>query len=346
MIMHRYYRYVFIFGHGKKKIDLPGRGVEAFWNDIYDLFDLYRKLKVEKLNGTDFKTYEVRRLFKSIEEDMAEDIVELDIVIKPNCLEFFNLGEFGIFDCESIERGIRKVLLVDDLRSMHSGRNFNILRSDKLKVFFIILLEDNNETKEVELSKKELEIVLNQIGDRDGFKIHIITDLDLSADAEDYIRYNKIEAETSCELLRKINLMNLQNAIRKYEMVLKDRVIGEFQIKYPDRINDKRYKDLKYCIFKFNGASLEKRNRLRCWYDIIERVLGSKVRNQIIAVSGVTEKDIKNAKKIMNACPVYGSRHEGKMAKLRHASKDEIDFCLKVIEKFIAGWIKMSGIND
>ena len=55
------YKYMFKFGRGSKTLELLGPSISYFWNDIYDSFDIYREMFVEKLGGNVFSLSEIKR---------------------------------------------------------------------------------------------------------------------------------------------------------------------------------------------------------------------------------------------------------------------------------------------
>jgi len=93
---HPYYKYLFLFGKGDKKIVLHGKEISNYWNDIYDLFDLEGKMIVQKLNGTDFTEEEIRQLFWDLYEDMSDDQAVIKLWVPSlSKLEFWNYGDIN-----------------------------------------------------------------------------------------------------------------------------------------------------------------------------------------------------------------------------------------------------------
>jgi len=53
--MHKKYRYLFQFKKRKMEpLDLLGKSIEDFWNEIYDVFDFEGKMVVKRLDGKKF----------------------------------------------------------------------------------------------------------------------------------------------------------------------------------------------------------------------------------------------------------------------------------------------------
>lgn len=342
--MHPYYRYVFKFGRGKRKAHLHGKSVEDFWNDIYDLFDLDRKMKIEKLDGTDFKIPEVRRLFKSLEEDMEEDFAEIDLNIKPKYLEFFNMGEFELFDMNGLEKTIRRYLAIEDLKTISLKEDICIIESNKKTSIFIIIKKDINDDN---ITKNDLEKILEHINDKKEFQICLFTYDNLSEDANEFVKNNSIIIKGFDTVEHELNHRNLEYAILRYEVLMSYQLIDGFNIE-PCEINNKRFKDIKFCIKEFRKASSEKDKRFYHWYSIIERVQGSGKYDKILETASLNKKDISKITGIMNLPYIKGSRHEGKgvQIKLRPPSKEELNLCLSYTKKLIDAWIEVSKINN
>lgn len=338
--MHPYYRYVFKFGRGERKVHLHGKSVDNFWNDIYDLFNLYGKMEVEKLDGGIFKVHEINRLFKSIAEDMEDDCAEIDINIQPRCLEFFNIGEFDIFDMNGLEKTIQRYLSLEDIETISLKKDFCIMMSNKEKSIFIIVNKDINDDN---ITKDDLQKILEQTNNKKEFKICLFTYDNLSQDANEFVKNNSIIIKDFDIIERELNYRNLEFAILKYEIFLSCQLIDGFNIE-PCEINNKRFKDIKFCIKEFRKASSEKDKRFYHWYSIIERVQGSDKYDKILETATLNRKDISKITGIMNLPYIKGSRHEGKgmQIKLRPPSKEELNLCSSHTKKLIDAWIELS----
>ena len=91
--MNKKYPYVFSFKNGKEKLDYHGR-IENYWNDIYDMFDSYRDMFAERLDGKEFTIKQIKYLFSILDENMSEDFAIIKIsVITPYKLKFTNTGD-------------------------------------------------------------------------------------------------------------------------------------------------------------------------------------------------------------------------------------------------------------
>lgn len=108
---HRKYKYVFLFKkRGKfEELDLHGKSIKDFWNDIYDMFNLKGEMVVQKLNGQEFTISEIKQLFGDLLEDMIDDFLVIGLEI-PNLrtLEFINYGDEHLepLDKKIEEKGI------------------------------------------------------------------------------------------------------------------------------------------------------------------------------------------------------------------------------------------------
>lgn len=100
---HPFYKYLFIFGKGEKKIVLDGKEISNYWNDIYDLFDLEEKMIVQKTNGGDFSEEEIRQIFWDLYEDMSDDGTLIKLWIPSlKKLEFWNFGD--VLDIPAVKK--------------------------------------------------------------------------------------------------------------------------------------------------------------------------------------------------------------------------------------------------
>ncbi|WP_135611985.1 hypothetical protein [Methanococcoides sp. AM1] len=126
---HQKYKFVFYEG----QFVLYGNSVSDLWNDIYDAFDLYPEMYVERTNGKEMKQREIRELREEIFEDMEEDVLRLSSEYRNKKLYFFNEGDLFVGNRDE---------LIKNMKTLFEEMFFWIVDDAKNDVFCDFLVEN------------------------------------------------------------------------------------------------------------------------------------------------------------------------------------------------------------
>ena len=253
--MAKKYKYLFRLGHGPKSVDLLGPSVTYFWNDIYDLMDIYREMFVEKLDKEIFTVSEIKRIARDLFEDMDEDnaviwleieaggkrlrFLEIDILPGYNLDEMQKLLEvyFGEFEQPVI------VLFTKETRILH------FVEEDAM-VFLVDLEDFESGVIDVEMVKE----FIAASEKRKAKKLLLVSYQEMEDSAAKLVNTSKITFRKPDDILRKINEQNLDTALDELraEISLEKKVA--------------KFEKNKFCIFldlvKNASSNIAKKNTL------------------------------------------------------------------------------------
>ena len=213
------YRYVFKFGNGPKAHEILDPSIAYFWNDIYDLFDLYREMFVEKLNGTAFSLLEIKRLFNDLSEDMTEDSAEIWLEIQKKGMRLQFLEADTIFGFNLIEK---QKLLEGYYTSLEIAQV--VLSETKYEIVYyvekqLIALLDKMEMSETILINVEtVKILADKAKAVNAKNIAIVSWNEYTAEAKALAQELKIDLLSPDKMLQGINRKNLENAIDDFKI--------------------------------------------------------------------------------------------------------------------------------
>ncbi len=212
------YKYLFKFGRGSKTLELLGPSISYFWNDIYDSFDIYREMFVEKLGGGTFSLSEIKRLFNELSEDMEEDFAEiwLEIQNEGKRLRFLEVNILPGLDLDEQEELLREHSpFLEKPQIISSTEQYRML-------YFagegtIVLFACHGDTDRA-LSVETVKLLLDNARELSAKEMMLITWRDVNLDAKSLVAASKIKMMDSQKMLQEINQRNLDLALDEFQM--------------------------------------------------------------------------------------------------------------------------------
>lgn len=208
----RDYKYLFRFGQDPKFVDLLGPSIVYFWNDIYDLMDLYRQMIITKLDKSYFSEAEVKTLAKDLIENMEEDDAEIWLEIEDNgkSLHFFELDNIFGFNVAIHQLVISRYFGFENEILLYDSHNTRILYFTEIKTMIcIVSLEDIEEKIKPEIINQFIAMMKDNIANE---KI-LVSYSEADEKSISILEENKIITKQPDTILKEINEMNLEIAL-------------------------------------------------------------------------------------------------------------------------------------
>jgi hypothetical protein len=210
---------MFKFGHGSKTLEILGPSISYFWNDIYDTFDIYREMFVEKLGDGIFSQSEIKRLFHELSEDMDEDFAEiwLEIQNKGKRLRFLETNILPGVDINEQEELLREYF-------PSLGQSQSVLSTNECRVLYfaegntIVLLADTGSSENNELSIETVRLLLDKAREYPAKKLVLVTWGNINSEVKSLAAVSKIELLDSQRMRQEINERNLDMALDEFRM--------------------------------------------------------------------------------------------------------------------------------
>jgi len=248
------YKYLFRFGHGPKPVDLLGPSVTYFWNDIYDLMDMYREMFVEKLNKEIFTFSEIKRIARDLIEDMEEDnaVIWLEIDDGGKRLRFLEIDNLPGYDLDEMQKLLEVysgefeqpviVLSTKETRILHFVEEGTMVLLVHLEDFESGMIDVQMVEKFIAVSKER------------KAKLLLVSYQKMDDSAAKLVKHSKIAFRKPDEILKKINEQTL-------EMTL-----DEFRVDISLEEKVAKFEKGKFCVFlhlvKNASSNIAKKNTL------------------------------------------------------------------------------------
>lgn len=253
--MAKKYKYLFRFGHGPKPVDLLGPSITYFWNDIYDLMDIYREMFVERLDKEIFTFSEIKRIARDLIEDMEEDnaVIWLEIEDGGKRLRFLEIDILPGYDLDEMQKLLEVyfgefeqpviVLSTQETRILH-------LVEEGAMAFLVHLEDFESGVIDVEMVKK----FIAASKERKAKKLLLVSYQEMEDSAAKLVKNSKITFRKPDEILRKINEQNMEMAL------------DEFRVGISLEKKVAKFEKGKFCIFldlvKNASSNIAKKNTL------------------------------------------------------------------------------------
>lgn len=216
--MAKKYKYLFRFGHGPKPVDLLGPSVTYFWNDIYDLMDMYREMFVEKLNKEIFTFSEIKRIARNLIEDMEEDnaVIWLEIEDGGKRLRFLEIDNLPGYDLDEMQKLLEVysgefeqpviVLSTKETRILHFVEEGTMVLLVHLEDFESGMINVQMVEKFIAVSKER------------KAKLLLVSYQKMDDSAAKLVKNSKIAFRKPDEILRKINEQTLEMTLDEFRV--------------------------------------------------------------------------------------------------------------------------------
>ena len=217
------YKYLFRLGRGKRALDLLGPSISYFWNDIYDVFDIYNELTVKKLDRTEFTESEIRKIAGELFEDMDEDNYLIGTEIRSKELYFYSLGTCEAFDLDEYQQ------LVEDYFDLFEKPKTVDILPESRELFFrridgtlvgVLVIEYSKEKERV--SKSLVARFRKDCDENNASERLIVTDNEIENSVKKLADSMDIKIKSTSQVRREMNESLLEMALdeRKAEMRL------------------------------------------------------------------------------------------------------------------------------
>ena len=220
---------MFKFGHGSKTLELLGPSISYLWNDIYDSFDIYREMFVEKLGGNVFSLSEIKRLFRELAEDMDEDLAEiwLEIQNKGRRLRFLETNILPGLDPNEQEELLRRYFIF-------RGQSQSILSTNECRILHfaeestLVLLADTGGSEKNELNIQTVRLLLDTTREYPAKKLILVAWGNINSEVTSLVAASKIKLLDSQKMRQEINERNLDIALDEFRMDVQGDLEGKF----------------------------------------------------------------------------------------------------------------------
>lgn len=215
------YKYLFRFGRGRKAVDLLGSSISDFWNDIYDLFDIYNELSVQKLDRTDFTDSEIRKIARELFEDMDEDYYLIRTEITGKKLHFSSLGINAAIELDELQDLVQEYFEISEkpgiVNVLPRARElfYGLGERGGIGVLIVELLEENETVPKSLVQRFYEDCETKKVDER-----VIVTHTQMENDAKRYAEVVNMKIRTPDQLRNEMNesLMQVALDLRKAEI--------------------------------------------------------------------------------------------------------------------------------